>query len=360
MKSNNKNLYFSSIFEKIFSDFKKLYKWTFFISIFLAVFSIVEKSFSQEINMYRDNMLDFYRMSFQIPFLVAYTLLFAPFVRQLFNKILYSYKSLGLFENIETLTRQHVIIKRLSGSKVRQSFCITSMITGWILYKPWANDFGIIHQIYLYIAEGIYFYVLGLSTYYFIFMIKILKILNKKYKYRIIKKYENNKTYDIEDFNYENIFQPSSFKPVSQWAFGVAFYIIGLITITIILTPCSIIQDAYYILYAVGFFVQIFVFIYSMISTHEVMSLIKEKELSKVAYYLENIKNKLDARFVNDEYKVEQELSNTVTTLLAYEKRIESIKEWPYSTNIISKVLASILLPVLAGTILRIVDFFMI
>ena len=97
-----------------------------------------------------------------------------------------------------------------------------------------------------------------------------------------------------------------------------------------------------------------------MISTHEVMSLIKEKELSKVAYYLENIKNKLDARFVNDEYKVEQELSNTVTTLLAYEKRIESIKEWPYSTNIISKVLASILLPVLAGTILRIVDFFMI
>jgi len=88
-----------------------------------------------------------------------------------------------------------------------------------------------------------------------------------------------------------------------------------------------------------------------MMSTHRVMVEAKKRELGVVGDNLAAAFQVLRQRGAKGQVGKMEVLSDSITAWEAYEKRVQGMPEWPYTADIMRKLVASIILPVAVITV---------
>jgi len=259
----------------------------------------------------------------QMPVLIVYIVIFWPFFRNLFAGVLLSYRSmLSMNQN----NFNSMIHKLMTPNYNREAllFIMGAMI-GYLIFQPWIYGFSLI-TLYLFLVEGILF---GFALWY-IFKLSSCLVLLKKINHMPLTM---------------NIFKPLALESVAQWSFGITLFVIGLVTLSSWTTINS--DNRHHVLYTFLLWGNIFVFYLSMWGTHRAMKRAKNKELKDIGEQLEIVYVEMKKRIHKNELDVVDKLTNVVTNILAYERRIKEAPVWPHNFSTLRKVIASILLPII-------------
>jgi len=145
-----------------------------------------------------------------------------------------------------------------------------------------------------------------------------------------------------------DIFDPTPLEPIARYSLGLSLAFIGGITLSLVFVdnPRSLLNPVSFLLYGVLDLVAVVVFFLTMGRTHRVMSEVKDRELETVRHNLSAAYRELKTRAAEGRLEQMEALSDSITAWLAYEKRIEAAPDWPYTTETLRNLIASVLIPV--------------
>jgi hypothetical protein len=145
-----------------------------------------------------------------------------------------------------------------------------------------------------------------------------------------------------------DVFNPAPVRPMGRWGLSVAAAIMGGVTISVLLVgnPQEILSLEHLPMYLVATVVAVLAFFGSMSSTHRVLVRAKERELSAIRGDLSTMYRDLRKRSEVGTLGGMDEMSNTITAYLGYERRIADAQEWPYTANTLRGLFATVLLPI--------------
>jgi hypothetical protein len=147
-----------------------------------------------------------------------------------------------------------------------------------------------------------------------------------------------------------NAFELKSLEPIAHWSLGIALAYVGSMTFSLLLTfPYLTLSAEPIIGYGTSVLVTVAVFFLNMMSTHRIMVEAKDRELKLVRDNLVAASEALQQRTAQGGAEDLGPLADFVDTWLVYEKRVEAVPEWPYTTAIIRNLVLSLLLPGVVG-----------
>lgn len=147
-----------------------------------------------------------------------------------------------------------------------------------------------------------------------------------------------------------NIFDPLPLTPIARISLSLSVVFIGLVTISLLITMqrgldlSHNIQRLVLTLFLLG--VAVAIFFLPMLQTHRKMAAAKEHELSRIRQALLETYGELHRRQERGAPSGMEELADTITAFLSYEKRVQEAAEWPYAPGMLQELTISTLAPV--------------
>jgi hypothetical protein len=296
-------------------------------TLFIAVFLIVILAITAVADGLKMQQLGwiFWRDSLQGPAILIYILSIYPMLQRVGNNAI---ESILPLLNLDSIEINQYISKYCSPRRSHEWLAIFIGV-GFVvlLSQPWkGGDFHFFNS-YLYFVQLLMFSILALLIYY--------SLLNT----RLITKINQNLKLDI--FNTEELV------PISRWSLGISLAFIGGIIISIVLQKNeNLIQWQVVVIYAILVATTVIVFFMSMWSAHTAILKVKETELYNVRQKLFTIYRTLTQN--NDGNKdTDARLYNEAAALGLFEKQIREVREWPYGTGILGRLVLSIVSPVI-------------
>jgi hypothetical protein len=272
---------------------------------------------------------NFWRDSLQGPAILVYILCIYQVLQRVGNNALESILPLLSTEIIE---KKQYVSKYYSPRRSREWLAIfLGIVFVFLLSQPWqGGDFHFFNS-YLYFVQILMFSLLALLIYY--------SLLNT----RLITKINQNLKIDV--------FETEALIPIARWSLGISLAFIGGIVISIVLQDIeNLIQWQVIVIYAILVATTVGVFFMSMWSAHSAIIRVKKTELDSIRQKIINSYNLLKQNNHKNEAN-NITLYNEVAALGLFEKQIREVKEWPYSTSILSRLVLSIVSPIVVYVI---------
>lgn len=271
---------------------------------------------------------DFWREFVAGPVLIAYIFLIFPYMQHLSEKTADAFWQLQPHEDTQT---EHE--KASVSNRGREWVALAAGALFWILItRPWDWKWGVDGLwLYLYtlISASLLFGLLGWLIYY--------AIIESRHIHRLSR----------QELKLD-IFDTSALIPIARSSLGTSFAFIGGISISLIFqTVDSLITWQNITIYAVLVFATLLIFFFSLWSTHRIMAMIKYNELIIVKSQLEEAIRKLRDSTVHKSIEDSSSLHSAVAAWGTYESRVRETSEWPFNANILRRLAASVLVPVL-------------
>lgn len=150
-----------------------------------------------------------------------------------------------------------------------------------------------------------------------------------------------------------NVFDLEPLEPIARWSLGIALTLLGGIILSLLVVVPGISFDLFMnlqgiVIYGSLITSTIFVFFLNMYSTHRALVRSKTQELNLVRHNLAKISNALKAQPEQSRLVPREELSSAITSWVTYEKRINEVPDWPYTSQIRRNLLVSVFLSIVA------------
>ena len=154
-----------------------------------------------------------------------------------------------------------------------------------------------------------------------------------------------------------DIFNPAAVMPMGRWGLSVSAAIMGGVTISVLLVGSAqdILSLDHLPMYLVAMATAVLSFFGSLSSTHRSLLHAKQRELSAVRGNLSAMYKELKKCSETGRLQGMDEMANTITAWLGYERRIADAQEWPYTANILQGLFATVLLPIIVTIIQQII-----
>lgn len=158
-----------------------------------------------------------------------------------------------------------------------------------------------------------------------------------------------------------DILDPSGLEPIARWSLANAVALIGGVALSVFfnLEPDFTLPLSDIVVVVAVILVAVLLFFASILSTHQLMVEVKERELRIVRDNLETAYQELQTRTREHRLHDMEALSDSITAWLAYEKRFENAPEWPYTANILGQLFLSTLIPGIAWILQAILNKFL-
>jgi hypothetical protein len=136
--------------------------------------------------------------------------------------------------------------------------------------------------------------------------------------------------------------------PIARWSLGISVGWIGGISLSLIFqTQDSLLRGETIALYAILVCVTVLGFLLSMWSTRNTIANVKRRELVLARKYLITASLELKDRTSQGQAEGIEKLSSTMTSWATYQKLVQDTPTWPFDINIIRRLVASIIVPIL-------------
>jgi hypothetical protein len=267
----------------------------------------------------------FWRDSLQGPAILIYILCIYPFLQRVGNKAV---ESIMPLLNIDSSEIKRYVSKYYSPSRSREWLAIFFGVCFVVLLsQPWQGGEFHFFNSYAYFVQTLMFSLLALLIYY--------SLLNT----RLITKINQNIKLDI--------FNTKVLIPIARWSLGISFAFIGGIVISIAFQNIeNLIKWQVVVIYSILVVTTVIVFFVSMWSAHAAIVKVKENELNHIRQKIVNIYKTLNQNRTEKEGN-NLTLYSEVAALGLFEKQIREVKEWPFSTGILGRLVLSIVSPVI-------------
>lgn len=146
-----------------------------------------------------------------------------------------------------------------------------------------------------------------------------------------------------------SVFELESLEPVGCWSLGIALSYVGGITLGLLFTPQLAANIETIIIFGTLTVAPVLVFFLNMKSTHDIMLGAKKRELERVSDGLTAVSQALGRPAAKGEAEDLGRLPDLVAAWPAYEERVKTVAEWPYTAEIRRSLLASTFLPGAVG-----------
>ncbi len=131
--------------------------------------------------------------------------------------------------------------------------------------------------------------------------------------------------------------------PVAHWSLGISMAFLGGISITIAFQTVENLRLwENFVIYAAIIIVALATFFISVWSTHEAIVRAKRSQLGMIRRHLDVGFRRLQN---TDLQGRDEAMHSEIAAWSAFEKRVESVSEWPYDGRILRRLLASALFP---------------
>ncbi len=155
-----------------------------------------------------------------------------------------------------------------------------------------------------------------------------------------------NLTRLTRSIQYLDIFNLELLSPVAKWSLGVSLAFIGGITISLIFVPYDSLLNAISIsVYGILIVTTILIFFSSMLSTHNAILRVKQRELNAAQEKLTIAFRKMRGSSSLGAEETDETVFSEVTAWGTYEANVRSIHDWPYTASILRQLLASLISP---------------
>ncbi len=144
-----------------------------------------------------------------------------------------------------------------------------------------------------------------------------------------------------------DIFDTKLLSPVAFRSLGVSLAWVGGISLSLAFQTWEGISWQTVTIYAILVSATVLAFFLSVWSTHNAMVTIKKRELSLAWNNLATASRELKSRAERNQKEGMQELSYTITAWAAQHKLVQDTSTWPFDANIIRRLVASMLAPVI-------------
>ncbi|HEY97905.1 MAG TPA: hypothetical protein G4O16_06970 [Dehalococcoidia bacterium] len=271
---------------------------------------------------------DFWREYVAGPVLIAYIFLIFPYMQHLSEKTTDAFRQLQPHEGTQPDREKASIPHR-----GREWVALAIGALFWILItRPWDwrwVDEGLWLYLYTLISASLLFGLLGWLIYY--------AIIESHHIHRLSR----------QELKLD-IFDTSALIPIARSSLGTSFAFIGGISISLIFqTVDSLLTWQNITIYAVLVFATLLIFFFSLWSTHRIMAMTKNNELSIASSQLEEAIRKLRDSTIHKSIEDSSSLHSAVAAWGTYESRVRETSEWPFNANILRRLAASVLVPVL-------------
>jgi hypothetical protein len=204
---------------------------------------------------------------------------------------------------------------------------------GWLLNLAWGYPPPWI-TLYIVISNGLMYGLIGWSIY---------SALSGT---RLFSEFQN-RPLDL------NIFDLESLELIGRWSLGISLTFIGGITISLLITlpelsPSQLVSLEAVVIYGTLIAATLVVFFLNMLSTRSIILIAKSRELARVNSYLTAASKSLSDRRMSGQFGGLNLPPEGLLPWLAYEKRVQEVPVWPYTSKIRRSLLFSLLLPALA------------
>jgi hypothetical protein len=204
---------------------------------------------------------------------------------------------------------------------------------GWLLNLAWGYPSAWI-SLYIVISNGLMYGLIGWFIY------------SSLSGTRLFSEFQN-RPLDISIFDLEAL------EPIGRWSLGIALTFIGGITISLLITLpelslSQLISLEAAVIYGSLITATLLVFFLNMVGTRNIILAAKSRELAMVNSYLTATSKGLNERKINSQYGNIKFPPEGLLRWLAYEKRVQEVPVWPYTSRIRRSMLLSLLLPALA------------
>jgi hypothetical protein len=144
------------------------------------------------------------------------------------------------------------------------------------------------------------------------------------------------------------LFNTELLLPIARWSLGISVGWVGGISLSLVFqTQESLLDGGTITLYAILVGVAVLAFLLSMWSTRNTIAKVKRGELSLARKHLAAASMELKDRTSRGRLEKMQELSSTMTSWATYQKLVQDTPTWPFDINIMRRLLASTIAPVL-------------
>jgi hypothetical protein len=155
-----------------------------------------------------------------------------------------------------------------------------------------------------------------------------------------------------------NVFDMTPLEPIARCSLFYALVLIGGVTLGLFFIPS---QDARgIVINSAVILAAISIFFLSMRDTHTIMLKLKKRELAIARQHLATLHDKLVEESDNVQAEVLMKMAPTTNAWLTYEKRIDQAPEWPFTSPMVSKLLVSVLIPIILFIFQRVANEFLV
>ena len=136
--------------------------------------------------------------------------------------------------------------------------------------------------------------------------------------------------------------------PIARWSLGISVGWVGGISLSLVFqTQDTLLQGGTITLYAILVCVTVLGFLLSMWSTRNTIAKVKRRELVLARKHLAAASLELKDRASRGRLEGMEGLSSTMTSWATYQKLVQDTPTWPFDINIMRRLLASTIAPVL-------------
>jgi hypothetical protein len=142
-----------------------------------------------------------------------------------------------------------------------------------------------------------------------------------------------------------DIFDLEPFEPIGRLSLAVSLVILGGVVLAMILglAPDTLYDWRNWLMYAVLALVSVLVFFLNMRDTHRVLAAEKERQLDTVQEHILQASRTLMKCLEKGESA--GSLGAEINALVAYEKRVQAARTWPYNTTMLRTLFMSVIIP---------------
>ena len=144
------------------------------------------------------------------------------------------------------------------------------------------------------------------------------------------------------------LFNTELLMPIARWSLGIAVGWVGGISLSLVFqTQESLLKGQTITLYAILVGVTVLGFLLSMWSTRNTIAKVKRRELVLARKHLAAASLELKDRTAQGRIEGMEGLSSTMASWATYQKLVQDTPTWPFDVNIMRRLLASTIAPVL-------------
>jgi hypothetical protein len=144
------------------------------------------------------------------------------------------------------------------------------------------------------------------------------------------------------------LFNTELLMPIARWSLGIAVGWVGGISLSLVFqTQESLLRGQTITLYAILVSVTVLGFLLSMWSARNTIARVKRRELALARKHLAAASLELKDRTAQDRLEGMEGLSSTMASWATYQKLVKETPTWPFDINIMRRLLASTIAPVL-------------